>query len=143
MGRAIEDTNPKAISVVFFDIGGTLGDVGPDRRLRPYAGTRQLLDTLRTVLGVRLGIITNVPADMSHDGVSALLEESGLRSAFAADGIVTSNDACTAKPDEAIYRFAAQRVGVTPAECLFVGENRAEVAGAIRAGMSGLIRPSP
>jgi putative hydrolase of the HAD superfamily len=49
------------------------------------------------------------------------------------------------KPDILIFERAAQRLGVDPAECLFVGDNlAADILGAKQAGMKSVwFRPDP
>ena len=58
---------------------------------------------------------------------------------LARPGMATSKD----MPDPAIYRHAAQKVGVPIGRCLYVGENFFEVSGAIAAGMKAVLKPCP
>ena len=136
--------HPEPLKVVFFDIGGTLGTVQENargRRLEVFPTSLTLLQTIRNVLSLRLGIITNIPSDMSSRDVRTMLAMAGLLTLFDDDLIVTSRDAGTAKPDPRIYNLAAQRAGVSIGRCLYVGENPSEVDGALGAGMGGLIKP--
>jgi FMN phosphatase YigB (HAD superfamily) len=133
------------LKAVFFDIGNTLGTVAADEhgfKLVPFGSSPALLHCFREVLGVKLGIITNIPPEMSDDGVRALLSAAGLLAFFDNDTIVTSRDAGVSKPDVEIYRLAAQRAGLTVFQCLYVGEDAQEVAGAQKAGMAGLLKPA-
>ena len=41
------------------------------------------------------------------------------------------------------YQFAAARLTVPPARCLYVGENLPEVLGALAAGMKAVLKPCP
>jgi putative hydrolase of the HAD superfamily len=77
---------------------------------------------------VRLGLLSNAGA-----GGTRRLEEIGVAPLF--DDVVCSGDVGLAKPDEAIYRLAAERLGVPPAQCLFVDDMPRNVAGARAAGM--------
>src|SRR5262249_34056477 len=129
------------VSVVFFDVGNTLGELDADERLVAYVGTAALLAALRDTLRLRLGVITNVPDDWTVHRVRALLGNAGLLGFFEPHGIVTSVLADAAKPAPQIFRFAAARLGVTPAQCLFVGESADEGCGALAAGMQGLQKP--
>lgn len=58
---------------------------------------------------------------------------------FAADTlvglIVVSAEEGVAKPDPAIYRLTCERLGLAPADCLFVDDTPANVEGARRAGL--------
>ena len=40
-----------------------------------------------------------------------------------------------------IYQFAARQVGLPIEQCLYIGEDPAEVAGAQAAGMAGVLKP--
>lgn len=51
------------------------------------------------------------------------------------DLIVVSAEEGVAKPDPAIYRLTCQRLGLAPADCLFVDDTPANVEGARRAGL--------
>ena len=53
------------------------------------------------------------------------------------DARVFSCDESLAKPDAAIYRLAAARLGLAPSECLMVDDKPENIAGAAAAGMPG------
>jgi beta-phosphoglucomutase-like phosphatase (HAD superfamily) len=137
---------PEPFSVVFFDIGGTLGTVqerAGTRQLEVFATSITLLQTLRDVLSLRLGIISNIPSDMSSADVRTMLATAGLLTLIDDDLIVTSRDAGAAKPDARIYEVAAERAQISIGRCIYIGENPSEVTGAQAAGMGGLIKPLP
>jgi len=120
------------IRAVFFDIGGTLGDVdGGSLLLTPYPGSVDLVRAMKNELGLRTGILTNA-GTLRAKAVLDMLEAAGFGGLFDEATVVTSADAGVAKPDPAIYLLAASRVPLLPAECLFVGENEGEVQGALR-----------
>ena len=80
--------------------------------------------------GYLLGLITN--------GTHALqyrkLEMTGLSYVF--DAVVVSGDAGVEKPDREIFLLACEKLGVSPEECVYVGDNRKnDVDGAADAGM--------
>jgi putative hydrolase of the HAD superfamily len=54
------------------------------------------------------------------------------------DVVVDSSDVGVRKPDPAIYRLTADRLGVAPAACVFIDDHPGNVAGAERVGMKGL-----
>jgi FMN phosphatase YigB (HAD superfamily) len=97
-----------ALKVVFFDIGNTLGALNSAGRLELFEpGSLPLLSVMKGVLGLRVGIITNLPAAMSHQDIQQLIEVAGLLRFVEQDGLITNHDAGADKPDATIYRFAA------------------------------------
>jgi len=133
------------LKAVFFDIGGTLGRVsGTDPvELNAFVSSAALLQTIGQTLGLKVGIITNIPHEMADADVRRILDAAGLLSFIEATAIVTSRDAGANKPAPEIYQFAAERIGLLVNECLYVGEDPNEVLGAQRAGMAGLLKPIP
>ena len=132
------------LSVVFFDVGQTLGTVviaANTRRLDPFPSSAALLDTMGRILGLRLGIISNTPDGMTIDDLQEMLAGAGLLTMLDDAAIVTSGTAGFSKPDRGIYEFAAAQVGVPIGKCLYIGENPVEVAGAQKAGMAGVLKP--
>jgi putative hydrolase of the HAD superfamily len=80
--------------------------------------------------GLQLGVVTNGPTDKQRRKVEAL----GLRERLGA--VLISAELGIAKPDERIFRAAAQQLGVQPSECMFVGDNpEKDVGGATAVGM--------
>lgn len=130
-----------AIKVVFFDIGSTLGDRAPDGTFTPYPTSRQLLATVRDVLGLRVGAITNLPAELSTADIREMLNQAGLLPLLDPKGLITNHDAGAEEPSKAIFQFAAHAMGAPAAQCLYVGEDSKEVKGALAAGMAGLLKP--
>jgi FMN phosphatase YigB (HAD superfamily) len=125
----------------FFDIGGTLGLV-ENGTLTLFSNTRAVVEGLRA-LGLKLGIITNVPPDWDQARVVDLIEQAGIIGCFEKKGIITSTEAKASKPDRKIFEFAAVKLGVPMNESLFIGEAENEVAGAIAAGMCGILKAIP
>lgn len=54
------------------------------------------------------------------------------------DALVISGEVGLRKPEPAIYQLAAERLGVAPAECVFVDDLAVNVRGAAAAGMIGV-----
>lgn len=131
------------IDIVFFDIGGTLGDRNAAGKLIPFPSSVGLLKAMREQLGLRVGIITTLGEGLSNAAGLALLREAGLDRFIDPRGFISDHDAGVAKPDPKIYAFAAQRVGVPLSRCLYVGENLIEVIGAMTAGMKAVLKPCP
>ncbi|MFD2763623.1 HAD family hydrolase [Micromonospora eburnea] len=91
--------------------------------------TLALLDALRAD-GHPLGLISNATAETAE-----AWHTSALARRF--DEAVFSCTVGMAKPDPAIYRTAAERLGVDPTDCVFVGDGAdGELAGAAAVGMT-------
>ncbi len=133
-----------SLKAVFVDIGGTLGD--RDRatgRLVAYPSSAGMLRSFRDVLRLRIGVITTL-GDLSNAQGLELLREAELAQYIDAAGLVSEHDTHgIAKPDPRIYLHAADRFGLRPEDCLFLGENLIEVTGALTAGMKAVLKPCP
>ena len=80
--------------------------------------------------GVLVGLITNGYSSMQ----GRKLDVSGLRPLL--DVSVVSGDEGIRKPDPEIFRRAAARLGVSPADCVYVGDHPYyDLSGATEAGM--------
>ena len=80
--------------------------------------------------GYLLGILTNGDSYCQHRKV----ERCGLEEIM--DAITVSGDTDTAKPDPEIFRMTAEKLGVRPEECAFVGDMYSrDIYGAHLAGM--------
>jgi len=146
---------PARAEVVFFDIRDTLGEVDRPGHLVPYRPSTEKLLEAASALGVRIGVITNLPSDVSADQGRDMLKgavlsenpESGKpRTIFDfldPDLVVINHEAGLNKPDPAIFEYAAERAGVAEERCVFVGENLIEVLAARRAGMHSHLKPCP
>ena len=148
------DGNP--IEVVFFDIRDTLGEVDRPGHLEPYRpSTEKLLSAMRDVVGLRIGVITNLPDNVSADQGRKMLEDAVLstdsktkkkvtiKDFIDPKGIIINHDAGINKPDPEIFKYAARQMGVPVERCLFCGENLIEVMAAKTAGMQTQLKPVP
>ena len=101
------------------------------RSLEPRPDAVETLAELRR-RGHQLGLISVCSQD-----VPQVWEETPFAGAF--DELVFSCDVGVSKPDPRIYEIACERLGVEPAECLFVGDGaNDELPGAERAGMTAV-----
>lgn len=99
---------------------------------QPEEGVKDALIALKKA-GLTLGIGTN----MTLDWQMVKLQKLELLDLF--DFIVSSEEAGTEKPDPAFFRFCAQRAGIDPKDCLFIGDSlKGDVFGAENAGMQAL-----
>jgi phosphoglycolate phosphatase len=94
---------------------------------RLFAGMEQVLRGLAT-RGLRTGIVTNKPA---------WLAELDLARRF--DCVVSGDTVGVGKPDPAPLLHAAGLAGLTPADCIYVGDAERDVEAAHRAGMPALV----
>ena len=84
-------------------------------------------------LGLKIGLISNA----GYDEIEAW-DDSPLAPLF--DTAITSCHARLMKPDPAIYLLAADRLGVSPENCIFVGDGGShEHEGAINVGMRTIL----
>lgn len=89
----------------------------------------RLVDRLRSWM--RVGLLSNATTRLERD-----LETLDLTCHF--DVICNSARMAMAKPDDAIFPLAAERLGVPPDRCIFVDDTRANVEAAARAGLTAI-----
>ena len=100
-------------------------------RYQPYPDVKPCLDGLKP--GFQLGVVTNGPCDLQ----CAKLDASGLRSYFGT--VVISREVFVRKPDPRIFAMALDRLKVTTADAVFVGDTpKTDIAGAHAAGMKAI-----
>lgn len=132
------------VKAIFFDVKDTLGYVDAPGHLVTYKpSTVDLLHMVQATLGARIGIITNLPRDLSADAGRRMIDAAGILKFVDPQGLVINHEAGLDKPDPAIFIYAARQMGLEPGECLFVGENFAEILGAQTAGMQAVLKPCP
>lgn len=98
----------------------------------PYPDVEPMLDAVREIGDVRIGIVSDWGSNLRP-----IVVELGLDRYF--DFVLPSGAVGVAKPNPAFYRMALERAGVDPADGLMVGDSyRADVRGAWSAGMDGV-----
>jgi putative hydrolase of the HAD superfamily len=105
-------------------VGRLFAGVGPEE---------PMLEAVRRAraAGVKTGLISNSwGSGLEYD--EAMLDE-------LFDAVVISGDVGLNKPDPAIFRLGAERIGVDPAECVFVDDLRENCAGAEEVGMTAIL----
>ena len=109
-------------------VGRLFAGVGPDELM---------IEAVRTARagGVRTGLISN------SWGEGLAYDDGVLEELF--DAIVISGDVGLHKPDPAIFRLGAERIGVAPEECVFVDDLRENCAGAEDVGMTAILHRGP
>ena len=97
-----------------------------------------LLDWLRAGERVRLGLVTNGPADLQR----GKLQRTGLGRLF--DAIVVSGEVGRGKPDPYLFELVLDRLGVPAGESVMIGDSLArDVAGGAAAGLATIWLPGP
>jgi len=100
------------------------------RSVAARPGAVELVNRLRAMDGIRLGVASNSPRRL----VDAALASAGLTDAFEA--IVTSDDVAHPKPAPDIYLRACELLGVAPTEALALEDSASGVTAAKAAGLT-------
>lgn len=108
-----------------------------DQLRRDYFARDQIDSTLMEFIRklrsrVRVGMITNAWPDVRR------YLENEFKIADAFDPLIVSAEVGLAKPDPRIYQLALERLGVQPAEAVFVDDFEDNVAGARWVGMQAV-----
>lgn len=128
-------------------LAGRVGGTPTDEQVTRAGGHRRAL--ARRVLGTVSTATLDVLDALRGDGHPLALVSNATSETAEAwpdsplarrfDVAVFSCEVGLAKPDPAIYRTAVERLGVAPAECVFVGDGAdGELAGAAAVGMTVL-----
>lgn len=83
--------------------------------------------------GYIVGVITNGPSYLQNHK----MDTSGLRQ--YCDIVVVSGDVGVHKPDPALFTYTADRLGLLPEECIYVGDHPInDIRGSLEAGMKAI-----
>jgi putative hydrolase of the HAD superfamily len=142
--RLLIDVERGAITQGQFEAGiGALLGVDPERLVERVLGTVEPEPAILSAAelargaGVRTGVLSNSWGLGPYDPYSGW----GLDRRF--DVLVISELTGTRKPDPAIYRLAAERLGLPCAECVFVDDLPHNLEPARRLGMAVVHKTSP
>ena len=92
----------------------------------------QNIELIRRLRGrYRMSVLSN--ADLS---LAQRLRDAGIRELF--DDVVVSAEVGVAKPEPRIYALAAERLGLPPAECVFIDDAERNVDAARASGMQAV-----
>jgi HAD superfamily hydrolase (TIGR01509 family) len=105
------------------------------RQVDARPGAIELVERLRAMDGVRLGLASNSPRFMVDDALAT----ARLTDIFEA--IVTSDDVEDSKPAPDIYLLACERLGVAPDEALALEDSPSGIAAAKAAGLTCIAVP--
>jgi putative hydrolase of the HAD superfamily len=111
--------------------------VGPERLVeRLFAGMRPDEPMVAAVRAARAeGIRTGLISNSWGNGLS--YDQEQLAALF--DDIVISGEVSLHKPEPAIFLLSCERLGVEPADCVFVDDLRENCAGAEAVGMTAIL----
>ena len=118
-------------TIVFFDLGDTLVVTPPGGPLvlKVLPFVPEILKKLKhTQVGgapLRLGVISNT-GNETADSMHAVLQPTGLLGFFEPNLLLYSSVEHHDKTEKIFFEIAAQRAGVPPAKCVYVGEKDAE-----------------
>jgi putative hydrolase of the HAD superfamily len=133
----IEEFEQRLATLIVRRDGGPVTAAGLLARM--FAATAMsdpMHDVLRAVhdAGVRTALLSNSwgLADYPRDLFPGLF-----------DAVVISAEVGMRKPEERIFRHAADLLGVAPAECVFIDDIQANVVAAEALGMTGVLHTDP
>lgn len=114
-------------------------DVPPDGLVAKLFGLMELDEAMFTAVaaarsaGIRTGLLSNSwgSENYPHHRFPELF-----------DTLVISGDVGIRKPDPAIFSLAAERLGVAPADCVFVDDLDKNIEAAEETGMAGILHRS-
>ncbi len=109
-----------------------------------YLSLLDEVEPIDEVVAIARAMARRYPVSVASGGprhvVEAALEKTGLRSLFPV--IVTQDDITRSKPDPEIFLLAAERMGVSPAECVVFEDSPLGIDGARAAGMRTVLIPN-
>ncbi|OIO65803.1 hypothetical protein COY28_06820 [Candidatus Woesearchaeota archaeon CG_4_10_14_0_2_um_filter_57_5] len=86
------------------------------------------------------GLALGIASMNSHEVISAVLRDSGLKDLFSA--IATIEDVTRHKPHPDVLLVCAKRMGMLPCDCAYVGDLVTDVQAAKAAGMMAIAKES-
>lgn len=120
----VDTLKPEVLASHYDDRFGDHNAVFPDSFV--------LLKELKA-LKIKTGVITNGPSKLQNHK----MDESGLRP--LCDIVVVSGDLGVHKPQPEIFVYTAEKLGVKPEECVYVGDHPVnDIQGALSAGMKAI-----
>lgn len=104
--------------------------------LQPREGVVAYLEEAKR-LGLKIGLATSSPLGW----IEPFLAAHGLRGYF--ETLCTSDDVEKVKPDPALYRLAAERLGVAPGNAVAFEDSANGARSAVAAGVRCVVVPNP
>lgn len=107
-----------------------------DNAIHPIEGARELLLRLSEA-----GVPMALASSSAQQVIDAVLEKFGFRHFFSS--VLSGADLPASKPDPAVYRITAERLGQTPAGCVVLEDAASGIAAAKAAGMKCIAYRNP
>lgn len=93
---------------------------------KPYDGVCELLDELRS-MGYLTAVVTNKPHVQAVPLIAQMLPDKF-------DVVIGQQEGVPSKPDPAMPLMAMKQLGVTPEECVFVGDSGVDILTGLNSG---------
>jgi HAD superfamily hydrolase (TIGR01509 family) len=104
-----------------------------ERELEPVLGARQAVERI-----VQAGMTKCVASQGKLEKTRLSLELTGLRDLFEERMLFSAHSVARGKPHPDLFLYAAQSMGVDPAECVVVEDTPSGVTAAVSAGMRAI-----
>ena len=125
--EALSDENYAAVCAAY----DAAYEADPMYKTAAYEGIYELLAALKTK-GMRLAVCSNKPDNVVH----GVIERVFVPDTF--DCVRGSVDGGAVKPDPSLALEIARTLGVTPEECIFIGDTNVDIFTAQNAGMTSV-----
>lgn len=102
--------------------------------LTQSALNKPLTEYIRTTLHPRykIGLLSNIGHGWIHD----FFDKNQLHDIF--DAVILSHEEGITKPNPLIFERAAERLGISPSECIVIDDRQDNCDGAVKAGMQSI-----
>ena len=100
---------------------------------------RRLEDLRRLRKDYRVFLLSNTNPIMWNSKIKSEFEQEGMCREDYFDGMVTSFEARSLKPDEAIFRYAADHLGIVPEETVFLDDSQRNLDAAAKLGFGTVL----
>lgn len=96
--------------------------------IEAYEGMKELLDTLKS-RGMKIAVVTNKNHERAIENIELVYGTDYF------DLIMGEQDGIRRKPDPAMALMTAEKLGVSPSECLYFGDTNTDMKTGMNAGM--------
>ncbi len=94
---------------------------------KAYDGINEVLSELKN-MGIKLAVVSNKADDMAKRVVSAIFGDNTF------EKVTGKREGLSTKPDPALTLLIIKEMGLTPQECVFVGDSGMDTLNAVNAG---------
>lgn len=124
------------------DIGRDVSDADIDRAFCQFLigiPPHRLAELVKLREHYRIYLLSNTNPIMWHTTIRDEFTKEGRTREDYFDGMVTSFEACSLKPDEKIFRYAVQHLGIKPDETIFLDDSQRNLDAAAKLGFHTLL----